>query len=186
MRDVNGKLPLQLSSIRVAQTATVQNSKYKLKQMIHIVSISQDGVKAEKVMDLFDLSASMFQSAGANGAPYTQQQDAYSAQQQALSGNRTGGDIYYASPGLVASRTASFYDVDKEVSQNILAQTYIEEQDIMLFSNGRPTTPPIGQEDEYLPIGDMLLPMLLCMAGYVIMRNKQHIFKHLLKYAKRK
>lgn len=137
-------------------------------------------------MDLFDLSASMFQSAGTNGTPYTQQQDAYCTQQQALSNNRTGGDTYYASPGLVASRTASFYDVDKEVSQNILAQTYTEEQDIALFANGRPTTPPIGQEDEYLPIGDMLLPMLLCMAGYVVMRNKQHIFKHLFKYAKRK
>ena len=143
-------------------------------------------MKAEKLMELFDLSASMFQGAGANGAPYTQQQDAYSAQQQALSGNRTGGDIYYASPGLVASRTASFYALDKEISQNILAQTSIEERNISLLANGRPTNPPIGQEDKYLPIGDMLLPMLLCIAGYVVMRNKQHIFKHQLKYAKRK
>ncbi len=140
-------------------------------------------MKAEKLMELFDLSASMFQGAGANGAPYTQQQDAYSAQQQALSGNRTGGDIYYASPGLVASRTASFYALDKEISQNILAQTSIEERNISLLANGRPTNPPIGQED---PIGDMLLPMLLCMAVYVVVRSKQHIFKHLFKYAKRK
>ncbi len=143
-------------------------------------------MKAEKIMDLFDLGANAFQYSGTNAAPYTQQQGAYCTQPQALSNNRTGGDIYYVSPGLVASRTASFYDVDKEVSQNILAQTYTEEQDIALFANGRPTNPPIGQEDEYLPIGDMLLPMLLCMAGYVVMRNKQHILKHLLKYAKRK
>lgn len=140
-------------------------------------------MKAEKLMELFDLSASMFQGAGANGAPYTQQQDAYSAQQQALSGNRTGGDIYYASLGLVASRTASFYALDKEISQNILAQTSIEERNISLLANGRPTNPPISQED---PIGDMLLPMLLCMAVYVVVRSKQHIFKHLFKYAKRK
>ena len=134
-------------------------------------------------MDLFDFGANALLNTGANGTPYTQQQNTYCPQQQAVSGNQNGGGIYYASPGLVATRTASFYDVDKEVSQNILAQNYTEEQDIMLFSNGRPTTPPIGQED---PIGDMLLPMLLCMAVYVIVRNKQHIFKHLLKYAKRK
>lgn len=41
----------------------------------------------------------------------------------------------------------------------------------------RPTDPAVGEED--VPVGDALLPMLLCAAMYVVVRSK-HRVKHLL------
>ena len=41
----------------------------------------------------------------------------------------------------------------------------------------RPTDPAVGEED--VPIGDGLLPMLVCAAMYVVVRSK-HRVKHLL------
>lgn len=82
--------------------------------------------------------------------------------------NSGTGRAYAPADGVAAagqtavSYSGSFAVADRDVSQNVLAQTFAEENsDVEVYANGRPTTPPIGQ-----PIGDMLLPLLACAAAY--------------------
>lgn len=87
------------------------------------------------------------------------------------SNRRTGG--YTCAGGAVAvaptavSYMGSFVSADREVSQNILAQTFEEQSaGAVRHANSRPTTPPIGQ-----PVGDMLVPLLVCAAMYALAKS---------------
>lgn len=86
------------------------------------------------------------------------------------------GKVYASANGAVAvapavvSYTGSFVVADREISQDILAQVFAEEQSAgsaVFHANGRPTTPSIGNDN---PVGDVLLPLLACAAVYAIGR----------------
>ncbi len=99
--------------------------------------------------------------------------------------------VYASANGAVAvapavvSYTGSFAVADREVSQGILAQAFAEEESAgsavwyaNARSNGRPTTPAIGNDN---PVGDVLLPLLACAAVYAIVRSFKSIVYQLRK-----
>lgn len=101
-----------------------------------------------------------------------------------LAGNDqiAGQAAYAASEQLRTSKTGSFLTINREVvSQvgNIAHSETVEDMGPRYVR--RPGGDPIGQ---ITPIGDILIPMLVFTAGYVLIRSKR--ISKILHYAKRK
>lgn len=97
-----------------------------------------------------------------------------------LTGSRQAA--YAASEQLRTSKTGSFLTINREVvSQvgNIAHSETVEDMGPRYVR--RPGGDPIGQ---ITPIGDILIPMLVFAAGYVLIRSKR--ISKILHYAKRK
>lgn len=94
-----------------------------------------------------------------------------------------GHTVYSASEQLHTTRTGSFVNINREVVEQIGNITYSET--ISEYAGPRyvrrPGGDPIGQ---ITPIGDILIPMLVFAAGYVLIRSKR--ISKILHYAKRK
>lgn len=77
----------------------------------------------------------------------------------------TGGVYEYAIPKGVGS----FVRMHKEVSEAVFLPSTPYDPKGRTFA-GKPTDPPIGETNPDLPVGDALLPMLLCACMYCVLR----------------
>lgn len=77
----------------------------------------------------------------------------------------TGGVYEYVVPKGVGS----FVRMHKEVSEAVFLPSTPYDPKGRTFA-GKPTDPPIGETNPDLPVGDALLPMLLCACMYCVLR----------------
>lgn len=102
---------------------------------------------------------------------------------QAGSKPLVGNAVHGASSHLRTIKTGSFLTISREVmaqAGNVTYSETISEHAEPRYVR-RPGGDPIGQ---ITPIGDVLVPMLLCAAGYVVIKSK--LISKILHYAKRK
>ena len=77
----------------------------------------------------------------------------------------TGGVYEYFIP----KGEGSFVRMHKEVSEAVFLPSTPYDPKGRTFA-GKPTDPPIGETNPDLPVGDALLPMLLCACMYCVLR----------------